>query len=73
MRNEEAAQPRAEAHTRYAPTPDEIAAMHRHFTDRRDELVRAVQEIEGLLGFVVQSEDLAVRVAKIENFLGIKA
>lgn len=58
---------------RYAPTPDDVAAMQRYFIDRRDELVREVGEIEAMIGFVVQSDDLARRVAKIEQFLGIKA
>ena len=38
---------------------------------QRDALMARVQTIESMLGFVAGAEDLAVRVAKIERFLGI--
>ena len=38
---------------------------------RRDELTARVDAIEDLLGFVESAGDLAVRVAKLERFLGL--
>lgn len=40
---------------------------------QRDHLTKQISEIENMLGFVETSADLAVRVAKIEKFVGIKA
>lgn len=54
------------------PPVEAIAAVHAHFITRRDGLLQQVSEIEAYLGFAKSSEDLAVRVAKIEQFLGVK-
>lgn len=53
------------------PTPAEIEAMKQYFMMQRDLMRTRIEEIEALLGFVATNEELAVRVAKIELFLGI--
>lgn len=54
-------------------SPDsDLAEMTQYWISRRSELERHVAEIEKFIGFVGESEALAVRVAKIEAFLGIK-
>ena len=39
--------------------------------DQRDAMVRQVSEIESLLGFIESADDLGVRVARLERFVGI--
>jgi hypothetical protein len=51
---------------------DVIAEATRQLGAQRDELMRRVTAIEGFLGFAEHANDLAVRVAKIELFLGLK-
>ena len=53
-------------------TRDAVAESTRYLAAKRDELQRQVSEIESFLGFAVQAEDLAVRVAKLEAFVGLK-
>lgn len=50
------------------PEPLQVRALQL----RRTALLQRVAEIETLLGFVATSEDLSVRVAAIERFVGIK-
>lgn len=47
------------------------SALLAELAKQRDALLARVQAIETMLGFVAGAEDLAVRVAKIERFLGI--
>jgi hypothetical protein len=54
------------------PTPADIEAMKQFYVGQRLELLRQVSEIESMLGFIAGSADLAVRVARLEQFLGIK-
>lgn len=51
---------------------DAVSEASRYLAHKRDELQRQIGEIEKFLGFAQQSEDLAVRVAKIEAFIGFK-
>lgn len=51
--------------------PPQIDAVKEYFTKQRDELVGRIAQIESLLGFVDVADDLAVRVAKLERFVGI--
>lgn len=39
--------------------------------EQRDALVKQVAEIESLLGFVESADDLGMRVARLERFVGI--
>lgn len=50
-------------------TDDAIIAL---LKKRRDDMTARVNAIESLLGFVESAGDLAVRVAKIERFLGMQ-
>ena len=54
------------------PPPDLLAEVRRYYTLLRAEHLRSIAEIETFLGFAESSDDLAVRVAKLENFVGIK-
>lgn len=52
------------------PDESDIALIEK-LKRRRDALTERVHTIEELLGFVESAADLAVRVAKIERFVGI--
>lgn len=57
------------------PPPELVEAVVRHYVDMRTSLVSRVATIEAILGFIREDGDtraLAVRVAKLEAFLGIK-
>lgn len=54
-----------------APTPADIAALEQWLIAKKAELTARIVTIESMLGFIATSDDLAVRVAKIELFLGI--
>lgn len=54
------------------PLPSDIDDLKQFLLAQRDSLTQRVQEIESQLGFIVSADELAVRVAKIELFLGIK-
>jgi hypothetical protein len=55
------------------PTPWEIESMREYYSLQRQDLLQRIADIESMLGFVAVSSEIAVRVAKIEHFLGIKA
>lgn len=52
-------------------TRDAVTQASRYLAERRDELKREINDIESFLGFANQADDLAVRVAKLERFLGL--
>ncbi len=52
-------------------TRDAVTEASRYLAGRRAELLSEVGEIESFLGFANQADDLAVRVAKLERFLGL--
>jgi hypothetical protein len=56
-------------------TLDEVlgtaAQMHAALVSERATLVARIETIESLLGFVAASDDLNVRVAKLEKFVGV--
>jgi hypothetical protein len=57
-----------------APPPDPRVAVTdatRYLSEQRAHLLEQVSSIEKFLGFAQQADDLAVRVAKLEKFLGI--
>lgn len=54
------------------PPPELIDALVRHYTAKRLELERQIANMEQFLGFLEVSNNLAVRVAKLEQFLGLK-
>lgn len=54
------------------PSPPNLLAVHAYLTERRVDLLQRVQEIETFLGFIEGDSALAVRIGKIEQFLGIK-
>lgn len=55
------------------PPPELVDAVVAHFTRQRDDLLRRVANIETLLGFVTPEDaELAVRVAKLERFCGLR-
>jgi hypothetical protein len=56
---------------RQPPSPADMDMMRRYFTDQRDQLKLRVTALESLLGFVESADDLAVRVAKLEQFTGV--
>jgi hypothetical protein len=41
-------------------------------SSQRDDLIKRVGDVEALIGFVVSGDELSVRVAKIELFLGVR-
>jgi len=51
------------------PQPIEIAAVRDYFEKQREELKARVANIESVLGFIATSDELAVRVAKLENYV----
>lgn len=53
-------------------TRDAVTEAAKYLTIKRDDLLKQVADIENFLGFANLSEDLAVRVAKLEKFLGLK-
>lgn len=56
------------------PPPELVEAVVRHYIDLRDELQARVGAIESIIGFIRDDNTaLAVRVAKVELFLGLKA
>lgn len=57
------------------PPPELVDAVVRHYVDMRTSLESRVATIEAILGFIREDGDtraLAVRVAKLEAFLGVK-
>lgn len=57
------------------PPPELVEAVVRHYVEARADLQRRVASIEAILGFIHEADDaraLAVRVAKLEAFVGIK-
>lgn len=52
--------------------PPNMVAVRAYFSDLQIQLARRMSDIETFLGFVESSEALAVRVSKIEAFLGVK-
>ena len=54
------------------PAANDLAAVTHYWEARRTDLERQVSEIEEFIGFITVSEALAVRVSKIEQFLGLK-
>jgi hypothetical protein len=53
------------------PTPVDLNMLRTYLIAQRMSLSVRVSEIETLLGFIATSDDLLVRVAKIEHFLGL--
>lgn len=53
------------------PSIETVAAVHKYFIDRREDMQRQISEIEAYLGFVAVEGELSARVAKIEKFLGV--
>lgn len=53
------------------PTPADIEATKQFLMVQRDALTNQVVQIEILLGFIASADDLAVRIARVERFLGI--
>lgn len=51
--------------------PSTIEETRIYFSAMRADLVSRVAELEALLGFIEGSDDLAVRVAKLEKFCKI--
>jgi hypothetical protein len=54
------------------PPPELVDALVRHYTRKRVELEQQIGNMEQFLGFIEVSSNLAVRVAKLEAFLGLK-
>ncbi len=54
------------------PPPELVDALVRHYERKRSDLMRQIGEMEAFLGFIEVSGNLAVRVAKLEAFLGLK-
>lgn len=54
------------------PTQQDVDLRYRYFTELRTQLKMRVSEIETFLGFVPDESELAVRVARLEKFVGIK-
>ncbi|HKW09196.1 MAG TPA: hypothetical protein VJO33_02385 [Gemmatimonadaceae bacterium] len=69
---EDALQPRQPPEVQPVPTPPDIAALRAYFMELRAALMTQVAAIEELLGFIDVGDDLAVRVAKLEKFVGLK-
>lgn len=58
---------------REAPPPELVDAVVRFFREQRDTLLNRVGDIENRLGFLRDDQTaLAVRVAKLEAFVGLK-
>lgn len=55
------------------PPPEIIEAVRQFHIAQREDLLRRVAAIEALLGFVDVADGLAVRVARLESFCGVKA
>mgnify|MGYP001604594956 CR=1 FL=1 len=49
-----------------------MEAMRRYYVAQQNDLTRQILQIELFLGFVEQADNLAVRVAKLEKFVGLK-
>jgi hypothetical protein len=54
------------------PTTSDFAAVRRYYAEQARELTRQVAEIEEFLGFTEHHDQLAARIARIEQHLGIK-
>lgn len=54
------------------PDPPDMAAVRDYYTALQIDLERRISEIELFLGFMAGTAALAVRVAKLESFTGIK-
>lgn len=52
--------------------PTFAASVREYYADKHADMLRIVGEIETFLGFLVSEDDLSVRVAKLEAFVGIK-
>lgn len=52
--------------------PAEIVNVRAFYEAQRLDYMKRVADIEIFLGFVEASDDLSVRVSRLENFLGIK-
>lgn len=52
--------------------PQFVQAVRDYYADKRNEYLQQLAAIESFIGFTISEEQLSVRVAKIENFLGIK-
>lgn len=55
------------------PEAPDMAKVRAYYAALQIDLARRASEIELFLGFIVGTEALGTRMAKIENFLGIKA
>lgn len=72
----EAVPPAAEVRAEIVPPTVDTPSMSevRHFYELMQiDYVRRAGEIEKFLGFMESAEDLGTRLARLENFLGIKA
>lgn len=56
-----------------SPPRHMIELTRQYYVGQRERLLQQVAEIEAFLGFVEVSDNLSVRIAKIELFLGVKA
>ena len=52
--------------------PQFVESVRMYYSDKRAEYLEKLAEIETFIGFTVSEEQMSVRVAKIEHFLGIK-
>jgi hypothetical protein len=55
------------------PPPELVDALVQHYKRKQQELTQQIADMESFIGFIEVSGNLAVRVAKLEQFLGIKA
>lgn len=60
-------------HTNTLPTYDDLKEIRRYCVEYQEALKEQIAEVERAIGFLANTDELAVRVAKIEAFLGIKA
>lgn len=54
------------------PPPELIDALVKHYANKRVLLEMQIAQMERLLGFIEISAELSVRVARLEQFLGLK-
>jgi hypothetical protein len=54
-------------------SPADLVSMRAYYEGLRGEYLQRVAEIEAFLSFAQQSDDLGVRIARLEQFLGVKA
>lgn len=67
-----AAEARAEIIPPTADTPSMVEVRH-YYEIMQIDYVRRAGEIEKFLGFMESAEDLGVRLARLETFVGVKA